>query len=162
MQPKLYFLTFFLFLAFTVVNAQDQIPSVNLKTLDGQTVDLKDYVGKGKPVFLSFWATWCKPCVQELNNISELLPEWEAAYQLEVVAVTIDTQRQLAKAKSTVMTNGWAVTILSDSNQQLMTKLGFQTIPQSFLLDGTGKVVYSHSGYKPGDEYELEEKLKSL
>jgi hypothetical protein len=40
--------------------------------------------------------------------------------------------------------------------------MGFQTIPQSYLLDGSGKIVYAHSGYSPGDEIELEEQLKKL
>ncbi|MDX1941247.1 MAG: redoxin family protein [Saprospiraceae bacterium] len=59
-----------------------------------------------------------------------------------------------------VETKGWPYTILSDANQQLKTALNFQTIPQTFLVDATGNVIYAHSGYVPGDEYELEKKIK--
>ncbi|MCB0530485.1 MAG: TlpA family protein disulfide reductase, partial [Saprospiraceae bacterium] len=72
------------------------------------------------------------------------------------------TQRQLAKVKPMVETKGWEYTILSDANNILGNLLNFQTIPQTFLLNKKGEIVFTHSGYVPGDEYELEEKIKSV
>jgi len=143
----------------TSVFAQKSIPSVEVKTLDGKTVNIQDIAKNGKIVVLSFWATWCKPCQLELDAMIDLYEDWKEKYNVEIVAVTIDTQRALAKVGPMVETKGWQYTILSDANQQLKNALNFQTIPQTFLLDANGNVVYEHSGYVPGDEYELEKKI---
>ncbi|HQU57815.1 MAG: TlpA family protein disulfide reductase [Phaeodactylibacter sp.] len=141
---------------------QKALPSVEVKTLDGQTIDIQDYAKDGKITVISFWATWCSPCKKELSAIAEVYEEWQEAYDMELVAITLDTQRALAKVKPMVEASGWTYTILSDANQQLRNALNFQTIPQTFLLDKAGNIVFSHSGYVPGDEFELENKIKEL
>lgn len=141
---------------------QQTLPSVNLKTLDGQAVDLKDYAQEGQVLVISVWATWCAPCKKELDAIADLYPEWQSKYNVELLAITIDTQRQLAKVKPMIATKGWEYTFLSDANNQLRTVMGVQSIPQTFLVDQSGKIVYSHTGYSPGDEYELENQIKLL
>ena len=152
--------TFIIMSAFVV--ADKEVPSVELKTSEGQTVNIRDYVAKGKPVILSFWATWCSPCKKELDAINEIYPDWVEEYDVELVAVTIDDARGMAKVPGMVGSKGWDFTILSDSKQNMLQALNFQTVPQTFLVDGEGNIVYTHSGYNPGDEYELEEKLKEL
>lgn len=142
--------------------AQKSVPSVELKTLDGKNVNIQKLLQGNKIVVLSFWATWCKPCQLELDAMADLYEEWQEAYNVEIIAVTIDTQRALPKVLPMVETKGWAYTILSDANQNLKNALNFQTIPQTFLLDASGNIVYEHSGYVPGDEYELEKKIKAL
>lgn len=141
---------------------QKSLPSVEVKTLDGQTMNIQEFGKNGKITVISFWATWCSPCKKELDAIANLYEEWQEAYDMELVAITIDTQRALAKVKPMVESSGWPYIILSDVNQQLRNSLNFQTIPQTFLLDKDGNIVYSHSGYVPGDEYELENKIKEL
>lgn len=144
------------------LQAQKSIPSVEVKTLDGKTVNIQEITKTGKIIVLSFWATWCKPCQLELDAMADLYKDWKEQYNVEIVAVTIDTQRALAKVGPIVETKGWEYTILSDANQQLKNALNFQTIPQTFLLDAAGNVVYEHSGYVPGDEYELEKKIQEI
>jgi cytochrome c biogenesis protein CcmG, thiol:disulfide interchange protein DsbE len=148
--------------AFFTGHAQKSIPAVSIKTLDGKTVDIQDYTHKsGKITVLSFWATWCKPCQQELDAIMDLYPEWQEKYNVQLVAVTVDTQRALAKVAPMVSSKGWEYIILSDANQALQAALNFQSIPQTFLLDANGNVIYEHTGYLPGNEYDLEEKIKA-
>ncbi len=146
----------------TTTFAQKEIPATDIKTLDGQTVNLKDYTGKGKITVISLWATWCKPCQKELDAIADLYPDWQEEYDMELLAITIDTQRALGKVKPLIETKGWEYTVLSDPNNQLRNALNFQSIPHTFLLDKEGNIVYEHSGYLPGDEYELEDKIKAL
>ena len=140
---------------------QKTLPSVEVKTLDGKTIDIQDFANNEKITVLSFWATWCSPCKKELDAIADVYPDWQEEYDAELVAITIDTQRALAKVKPMVESKGWEYTILSDANQKLQQALNFQTIPQTFLLDKDGNIIYSHSGYVPGDEYELEDKIKA-
>lgn len=147
------------FSAFTSPVDHGGLPSVDVKTLEGKTVNIHDYVGKGNLTVISFWATWCSPCKKELDAISDLYPEWKEDYGVEFIAITIDNARALSKVPAMVTSKGWEYTILSDANQDLQRALNFQTIPQTFLLDGEGNIIYSHTGYNPGDEFELEDHI---
>lgn len=142
--------------------SQSQLPSAEVKTLDGATVNLQDFAQNNKLTVISLWATWCAPCKKELDAITELYEDWQADYNVEVVAISIDTRRQLAKVKPMVETKGWPFLVLSDANNTLTNILNYQTIPQTYLVDLNGNIVYSHNGYLPGDEYELEDQLKAL
>jgi cytochrome c biogenesis protein CcmG, thiol:disulfide interchange protein DsbE len=148
-------------LAFSAFS-QSPFPAAEVKTLDGKAVNLQDYARSGKITVFSVWATWCSPCKRELDAIADLYPTWQKEYDAQLVAVTIDTQRALAQVKPMVETKGWEYIILSDVNNVLRNSLGFQAIPQTFLVDQNGNIVYSHNGYNPGDEYELEGKIKAL
>jgi len=159
---KYYFLSAFLMLTLSL-SAQKTVPSVNITTLDGKAVNIQDYANNGKITVISFWATWCSPCKKELDAIADLYPAWVKEMDVELLAITIDNQRALAsKVPGILDTKGWDYTILSDKDLKLQAALEFQTVPQTFILDKEGKIVYDHSGYTPGDEYELEKKLKEL
>src|SRR5215213_8293542 len=69
------------------------IPSVAVKTLKGETANTSSISNDGKPIIISFWATWCKPCIEEMNNIAEVYPEWQKETGVKVVAVSIDDAR---------------------------------------------------------------------
>lgn len=158
---QLFTFVFCLLASVTAISAQKSIPSVDIKTLDGKTVNIQKYTQSGKITVLSFWATWCKPCQQELDAISEVYPDWQEKYGVQLVAVTIDTQRALAKVGPMVESKGWEYIILSDPNGAMPAALNFQSIPQTFLLDAKGNVIYEHTGYIPGNEFDLEEKIKA-
>lgn len=138
------------------------IPSVDIKTLEGQTVNIQDYVGQGKITVMSFWATWCGPCKRELDAITEMYEDWQEEYNVELLAITIDDARSLAKVPAMVETKGWEYIVLSDANRELQTALNFQSVPYTILVDEEGNIAYSHSGYNPGDEFELEEEIIKL
>ena len=144
------------------IYAQDQLPNTKVKTLEGQAVNIQDYTQNGKMTILSFWATWCSPCKKELDAIADIYEDWQATYDVELIAVSIDNARALAKVKPMVQEKNWPYTILTDSNQDLMRALQFQSIPQTFLLDKEGNIVYSHTGYLPGDEDELELEMQKV
>jgi peroxiredoxin len=143
--------------------AQKQtLPDINLKDINGKLVNVGDYSKKGKIVVVSFWATWCTPCKKELNNINELYEEWKSKYDIIVVAVTIDNARNVMKVKPYVDGQAWPFDILLDVNSDLMRAMNVINPPHTFLIDKTGNVVYSHTGYLEGDEFTLEEKIKAL
>ena len=137
-------------------------PSVAIKTLDGKSVNIQDYTNNGKITVVSFWASWCTPCKRELDAVHEIYEEWLDKYDVQLLAITIDDARGLAKVPAMVKSKGWDFTILADTKQELQRLLNFQTIPQTFLLDQNGEIVYAHNGYNPGDELELEKKIAAL
>lgn len=140
----------------------NELPDVEVKKLSGESVNISEYGENGKVTILSFWATWCAPCKRELDAIADVYPEWQEAYNVELVAITIDNARALAKVRPMVESKGWEYDILADTKQELQQAMNFQTIPQTFVIDSEGKVVYDHNGYKPGDEWELEDVIKEL
>ena len=147
----------------TVAFAQEKtVPNVKVKKLDGKQVSIQKYAKNGKITVLSFWATWCSPCKRELDAISEVYADWEADYNMELVAISIDNARTFTKVAGVVKAKGWDYEVLSDIKRELMNAMQFQDVPYAFILDEKGKIAYSHSGYNPGDEEELEEKLKEL
>jgi peroxiredoxin len=156
----------FIFFAFVTssfqMHSNKPFPSVNIKTVDGKVVNTSDFTQKGKITVVSFWATWCTPCKRELDAIHEVYADWAENYDLQLLAITIDDARGLTKVPAIVQSKGWEFTVLADSKQELMQTLNFQTIPQTFLLDKTGNIVYAHSGYNPGDEIKLEEEIQKL
>ncbi len=151
------------FTSLTTFGQKTQFPTNALVyDLQGKSIDLTDYVKNGKPTLISFWATWCKPCKLELTNMAELYPDWQEKYDLEIVAISTDNARTLPKVKTIVSQKRWDYIILNHPGNELQTALNFMTIPETFLLDGEGNIIYRHSGYVSGDEYELEDKLAEL
>jgi cytochrome c biogenesis protein CcmG/thiol:disulfide interchange protein DsbE len=142
--------------------AGNPFPSINIKTLDGKIVNTNEYTQAGKITVISFFATWCTPCKKELDVINELYGEWTEKYNMQLVAITIDDARGLTKVPALVSSKGWEFSVLADYKQELMQSLSFQTIPQTFLLNEKGEIVYAHNGYNPGDELELEKKIAAL
>ena len=160
-QIKIILATFLFFISFSLF-AQQSLPDINIKTLEGKSISIQDYAKNGKITVISFWATWCIPCQNELDAIADLYPDWQADYDMELVAITIDTRRALAKVKPILSQKGWDFIVLSDEKGELKQQLNFQLIPQTFVLNLKGEIVYSHSGYVAGDELELEDLLKEL
>lgn len=154
---KLTLLSLLSIIMMSFVVSENVFPTVDLKSLDGKTVSTDDFIKDGKVTVISFWATWCSPCKRELDAIADIYPDWQEDYDVELVAITIDNSRQLTKVPGIVGSKKWDYTVLSDSKQKLQRALNFETIPQTFVLDKAGNIVYSHNGYNPGDEDELED-----
>lgn len=155
----------FMFVAAVTVNAQSkgqQLPSIEIKDLAGNTVDISKYSKNDKITVISFWATWCVPCKKELNNMSELYEEWKADYGVELVAISIDDSRNTSKVKTYVDGQAWDFEVLLDANSDLKRALNFQTVPFTLLIDQEGNIVYRHTGYVEGDEFILEEEISKL
>jgi len=151
------------FLAFGLsVMAQENLPELNLKTVDGEKIKLQDYASNGKNTVFAFWATWCAPCKKELNNIAEIYEDWKSDFNTEVIAVSVDNQRSVAKVKTYIDGQAWDYDVLLDTNQELMRALSIQNVPYTVVVDASGNISYTHSGYADGDEYDLEAHLESL
>lgn len=158
-------LAFFSFFTMTATAQHDdrsEMPDVELKTMDGQTVHLKDFIKPGEITYITFWATWCSPCKKELDNLIDLYPDWKEQYGVNIVAVSVDDARTMSKVKGTVDAKGWEYQILCDPNQNAYRVLNFQSVPQAFVIDKHGKIAATHTGYKDGDEVSIEEEIKEL
>ncbi len=149
------------FIAFILINTSlfSQIPSVEIKNLNGKIINTSQFDNNNKPIIISFWATWCKPCKQELENIHEVYEDWQEETNVKLIAISIDDSRNSAKIKPMVDAKGWEYEIYQDSNREFASKMGVNPIPHTFLLDGNKNIVYEHVTYSDGDEEKLYEKL---
>ena len=138
------------------------LPSVNVKTLEGNQFNFKNIDNNGNPIVISFWATWCKPCTKELNNIAELYEDWQDETNVKLVAVSIDDRRSQSKVAPYVNSSGWEYEIYIDPNSDLKRAMGVSTVPHTFLLDKNKQIIWQHRGYVEGDEYELFDEILKL
>ncbi len=143
----------FLF-AFTLASVA-QLPSVPLKSLNGKAIDSSKLAKNGKPVIISFFATWCKPCMRELRAIAEVYPDWQDETGVNMYIVSIDEAQNANKVKPLVDAESWEYDVLLDEKQEFFNSLGVQSVPHVLVLDGNGKIVYNHSGYTDGSESEI-------
>ena len=142
--------------------ATAQVPSVTVENSKGEAVNTSSLMKYKTPVIISFWSTSCKPCICELDAIYDALPDWLDEVEFKVVAVSTDDSRQLAKAKSFAEGRGWGedFTLLFDKNQDFMRAMNVPVVPHVFVLDASGKIVFSHNSYVQGGEAELFEAVK--
>lgn len=141
--------------------AQQEFPSVDLKSLESETISTSSFNEQDKLYVFSFWATWCAPCIQELEAISEVYEDWKTQINVEIIAVSTDDSRTQKRVKPLVSGKGWAYTILLDTNQDLKRRLSIANIPYLVVVKN-GKIVFIQNGHTPGAEDELLAKLKSL
>ena len=152
---------FLLFISFSMFS-QKELPSVSITTLDNKSVNVKtDFSEQDKIYIYSFWATWCTPCIAELEAISEHYEDWKKELNFELVAVSIDDARTQKRVKPLLNGKDWTYTILLDSNQDLKRALSIVNVPYSVIVKNQ-KIVKILNGYTQGSEEELYEVLKSL
>ena len=144
--------------AVAICSAQDISPNIAVKDLSGTSALMKDVL-KDDVVIVSFWATWCKPCQNELDALAEIEDSW--ADRLRVVAISIDDARSVARVRSTVKAKMWPYEVYTDENSELAKSLNISSIPFVMIV-ADGKTVYSHTGYTPGSERLLVEKALSF
>lgn len=135
-----------------------KIPSVQLKDMDGNTVNTAQ-LGFDGPIIISFWATWCSPCKAELNTIADLYTDWQDETNVTLVAVSIDDEKTKNSVPMYANGKGWEYTVLLDPNGDFKRAMGVNNVPHTFIVDTDGTIRYSHNNYSPGDEYELYEAL---
>jgi peroxiredoxin len=137
-----------------------QLPNVKLTDINGKTVQTGSITNGGKPIIISFWATWCKPCLRELKAIHEVYPDWQEETGVKMIIVSIDSTQDKNKVKPLVDGNGWEYEVLLDPNGDFKRAMNVQNVPHVFVINGKGKIVYNHAGYVDGGEQDIYDALQ--
>ena len=151
-------------LVVTGLHAQQKsdLPNVTVKDLQGKDVNIAKLSNNGKPFVLTFWATWCGPCIKEHNALDEVYSDWQKETGVKIFAVSIDDSRTTAKVKPFIEGKGWEFEVLLDVNGDLKRAMNVSNPPHTFLFGGKGKIVYQHTGYFDGAEEDLYEEILKL
>ncbi|MFI3298512.1 MAG: redoxin domain-containing protein [Rikenellaceae bacterium] len=151
-------------IAFTlcVANAQE-LPNVKVQDHSNKTISTASLVDGKTPFIVSFWDTSCSPCIKEIDTFSECYPDWVEEVPFRIIIISIDDSRSTGRARALVDGRGWSDFIsLYDVNQDLKRAMNVVLTPQVFVFDKNGKQVYTHTGYTPGSEEDLFDKVRKL
>ncbi|WP_178983517.1 TlpA family protein disulfide reductase [Winogradskyella helgolandensis] len=136
-----------------------ELPNITLKSIDDKTVSIQELANTDTVKVFSFWATWCVPCINELDAISEVYDEWQEETNVEIIAVSTDDSRTKKRVIPLVNGKGWEYQILLDDNQDLKRALNIAVLPYLIVVKN-GEIVHQHTGYTPGSEDALYEVIK--
>ena len=139
-----------------------KLPSVDVKTTDNKTFNTANISNNGKPVIVSFWALWCKPCMKELTAISEVYDDWQKETGVKLIAVSIDDARSSANVLPTANGKGWSFDLLLDQNGDFKRAMNVSMIPHTFIINGVGEIVWQHTSFSEGSELKLIELIRKL
>lgn len=137
------------------------IPSIKLNTLNGEVFNTEKFTtNSSKPIVLSFWATWCIPCLNELTAFNDNMEDWQNEIKFQLYAISQDDSRTVKNVPALVNGKGWKFDVLLDKNQDLKRELNILNIPHTIIIKN-GKIIYRRNGYTPGFENEIYKILKA-
>jgi thiol-disulfide isomerase/thioredoxin len=142
------------FLFIFSVNAQENIPNMTLKTISGKSIESSEVLNSQGFSIISFWATWCIPCINELDAINELYDSWNENNSIKVLAISTDDARSKKRVRPMISGKNWAFDVYLDTNQNFKRSLNISGIPHTIIAYGS-KIIHRRIGYSPGEEKDL-------
>lgn len=141
-------------------DARPEAADFSLRSLSGERISLAEQ--RGKVVILSFWATWCAPCKQELPVLQKFLDKY-GDDGLTVLAINIDDPKTVAEARRFVKNRKLTMPVLLDADSKVLAKFNPRVaLPFVQLIDREGRRVTNHTGFTSGAEKKLEKEILDL
>jgi cytochrome c biogenesis protein CcmG/thiol:disulfide interchange protein DsbE len=139
----------------------DKAPVFSLQDTQGNKVKLGDVLAKKGCVLIDFWELSCFSCKQALPKYQQIYDKYKDQ-GLEVMAISVDSVRTVSNVAPYVSGVGITFPVLLDTNNDVFRNYHVEVMPTCFLLDCNGEIQFTHIGYKPGDEKEIEDKIVEI
>lgn len=134
-------------------NSAKLAPDFSLPGVNNSQINLADY--RGKVVLVDFWASWCTPCIRSFPWMDEMVEKY-GEQGFEIIAINMDQEAILANKFLTRYPN--KLTIAFDPQGEVAEQYEIMGLPNSFILNKQGEIVYKHVGFRLSelDKYEAE------
>lgn len=130
-----------------------------LPTLGGERTSVAK-IGEGKVTMVSFWATWCKPCKEEMKAMQPIYAKMKE--KISYIAISIDNTKTMAKVAPYVKSQGYTFPVLLDPNSEVFRALNGDNVPYTLIFNADGSLHSKHNGYFEGDAEKLSKELEEL
>ena len=138
------------------------IPSVELKTIDGELISTSELKNTGAPMIIFFWKSCCRTPNKMLSVISEEYDDWKEKTGVKIVLVSVDDSRSSNGVRPFINGMGWDYEVLLDENSEFKRAMSVTAIPTLFLFNEKGEMVWKKTSFQEGDEEEIQERLLNL
>ena len=132
-------------------------PAFTLASRAGQDVSLAQY--KGQVVMLNFWASWCGPCRQEMPLLESIYKKYN---KMGFTMIGVNVEPDSNAANEWLKATPVSFPILYDRDSKVSKLYDVGGMPSTVIIDRTGKLRALHRGYKPGDENEYLDSIRTL
>lgn len=122
-----------------------EIEKIKLVDLQNNPIDLKQY--KGKTVFINFWATWCKPCLQEMPSIQKA----QEILKDEKIVFLFASDESMEQIETFKKNKAYTFNYVRVENMEI---LNIMALPTTYIFNNDGKLVFSEMGFKKWDDQE--------
>jgi cytochrome c biogenesis protein CcmG/thiol:disulfide interchange protein DsbE len=141
---------------------QKKIIPVELKSLDGNTVNSSSFTNGGKPIILVFWISFHKNPTLELDAIAENYETWKKEIGVKLITIAEDDSKTSSAIVTKVNARGWEYEFYLDTTQEFKRVMNVSDVPCTMIIDGKGKVVWERIGFTEGLENTIYKELKKL
>lgn len=161
MRTRSFLLVAFLFIALSVSASAQKLTTLTtlLATPAGEQTTVAK-LGTGKVTVVSFWATWCKPCKEEMKAMQPVYEKMKD--KVTYIAISIDNTKTMAKVAPYVKSQGYTFPVLLDPNSEVFRALNGTNVPYTLIFNADGTLHSKHDGYLEGDAEKLAQELETL
>lgn len=148
-----------LFTPLFILYTQKTVPNVPIETYKGTYTTINNELSDESYYILSFWATWCVPCINELDALNEVYDELKDKLNFKVLAISTDDARTKRRVRPLVNGKNWRFDVLLDENHNLKRALNISGLPHT-IITKKNQIIHRRVGYAPGEELDLLDELK--
>lgn len=127
-------------------SSSSEAPDVTLNLVDGTQKQLSE--SRGHVVILSFWATWCPYCIEEMPDIQKITEDYEG-----VEAILVNCGEDAQTVEDFMAENSYDFTWALDEDYAVQSAYPTSGIPYTLVIDAEGNVVQAFSGSKASGMY---------
>lgn len=137
-----------------------EAPNFRLLSIDGDLIELKSYIGNG-PILICFWSSCCKSAVAQIDAFLGLFDKYKSD-GFSMIAIATDSEKTVAKVKPFAKIKGYKFPVLYDTEGSVSRIYYAYDLPFSVVINKSGKIIHSKTGYMKGDEIELSELIEKI